>query len=53
MENQTIAQLEETARTLRQLQRNAADMKNAEQFGRLETELENVYRKIDQLKKQI
>ncbi len=51
MNQQRIAQLEEQAKNIRQLQRNAMNMRNAKQFGRLERELENIYRQIDQLRK--
>ena len=50
--NQTrIDQLEEQVKNIRQLQRNAMNMRNAQQFGRLERELESIYREIDKLKK--
>lgn len=49
---QQIENLEAQAKNARQLQYNASQMHKAGQVMRIEKELETIYRKIDQLKKQ-
>lgn len=48
---QQIANLEKAAAALRQLERNAFNMRNASQVGRIQKDLETIYHKIDTLRK--
>ncbi len=46
-----INQLHSQTLNIRRLQQSAANMRNATQYGRLERELETLYREIDKLQK--
>lgn len=48
-----LEKLYERANSLRALAYNASAMGNAAQFGRLDRELETLYRKINKLQKEV